>query len=125
MELSKKDFQKLLQAAILAGRLNELDRIKGFVPSVEVSKRRSILKNQLRELTGEKKEKEEEATININIEIPGGEVKKDKKSLKFSLKDLLSPKKEDEDYDDDVVKVIRGLWPEEDFKLVGKIITEL
>jgi hypothetical protein len=121
MELTQKDFKKCLAAATLVGRIKELDRIEPYISSDVALRRRANLKKELKELVTGKEEKEEQKTVHISVEIPEG---KKEKSFKLNLGDIFRGKYKD-DNDEPVVRVIKGLWPEEDFKVCGKVISEL
>lgn len=120
MNLTQKDLKKVVKAVELAARIDELDHLAPYVSSDVRLRRKSKLKDQLKELTGEKKEKEE-PTININIEIPEKAEKKEK-SYKFNLKNLFS--KEEKEDDDVVLRIVRGILPEE-VRTIGKLVEEM
>lgn len=125
MYLNQKDLKEVMTIANVAGRINELERIEPYVSSGLIQKRKAELKRQLRKLIGEK-ENIEEQVVKIEIKTNLPEEKKEEKkknSLTFNLKDLFKGAKLEEE--EPVVRVLRGLFPEEEVVSIGKIIREL
>ena len=124
--LNQKQFEKIAKLVATGARLDELNRLEGYVPSAVISRRKNILRKQVAELKGDKKE--EEQTINIRIEVPTEEkqVTKKEKSYAVTLKNILGGKfNEVEDDDNETLVVLRGLLPVEHQEVIGKIIREL
>jgi hypothetical protein len=127
MTLNQKQLKQLVEISVTAGRLNELNRLEGYVPSATLSRRKSILKNQIRDLLGKEEKKAEEQKITINVDLSGaGETKTEKKEKSFlsTIKDLLSVKEDKDDDNDEFVAVIQQLIPESKIT-IGKVVTEL
>ena len=126
--LNQKQLKRLIDLAAVAGRLDELNRIEGHVPSAFISRRKGILKRQLVDGIDEEKSQDEQ-TINIRIEVPTEEkrVAKKEKSLAINLKNILSGNfgKVEEDDDDDTFVVLSKLLPAEHRSVMGKIVKEL
>jgi len=123
MYLNQKDFKKIAQALELAGRINELERLEPWVPSSHIIKRRSTLIKELKELVDVNDK--EEKIIEIKVELPEQKEKK-KDPFTFNLCDLFKKRvKDDDDDDESVIRVIRGLIPEENRITIGKIIEKL
>lgn len=127
MKINQKDLDKIVNIANLAGRYNELQRLDGRVASALTSRRKSIIKNQLAELLGDKKEKETEDIINIRIEIPNENEKssKEKKETSFSLAKLLGKKFEEDEGDDKIVVSFGDVFDEDTRGIIKKIVTEI
>jgi hypothetical protein len=130
MTLNQKQLKNLVELAATAGRLNELNRLEGYVPSAIISRRKSLLKKQLRELVGKEEKKEEQQTVKISINVPSVEetkVEPKEKSLLSTLKELLSGKPEKKDDDDDnIVVILESLLPKAYEKaVIGKVVTEI
>lgn len=125
MYLNQKDLKEVMTIANVAGRINELERIEPYVSSGLIQKRKAELKRQLRKLIGEKENTEEQVVkIEIKANLPGEKKEEKKKnSLTFNLKDLFKGVKLEEE--EPVVRVLRGLFPEEEVVSIGKIIREL
>jgi len=128
MRINQEDLKKVVTAVGLACRLNELERQSPHIPSGRVSDRKSYLKKQLKKVLGE--DEKDDKVINIEIVVPEGGERSEKKTS-FSLKKLLGGnlnlhREEDKD-EEPVVRIIRGLLPEEeDFPgIFGKIVREL
>jgi len=116
-----------MDVSAIAGRLDELNRLEGYVPSATISRRKSILKKQLANILG-KEESQEEKAVHIRIEIPEEEkVEKKEKSFTLNLKKLLSGKfnEIEENDDDEILVAIKNLLPKEDREVYGKIVREL
>lgn len=125
--LNQKQLKKVMDFSSIAGRLDELKRLEGYVPSSTISRRKNILKKQLAEMIG-KEETKEESTVNIRIEIPEEKkVEKKEKSFSLNLKNLLSGnfKELEEEDDNDVLVAIKSLLPKEDREVIGKVVKEL
>lgn len=125
MYLNQKDLKEIVTIANVTGRINELERIEPYVSSGLIQKRKAELKRQLRKLVGEK-ENTEEQVVKIEIKANLPEEKKEEKKknlLTFNLKDLFKGTKLEEE--EPVVRVLRGLFPEEEVVSIGKIIREL
>lgn len=124
--LNQKQFEKVAKLIAINARLDELNRLEGYVPSAAISRRKSILRKQVSELKGDKKE--EEQTINIRIEVPAEEkqVTKKEKSYAVNLKNILGGKfNKVEDDDDETLIILRNLLPVEHQEVLGKIVREL
>jgi hypothetical protein len=125
--LNQKQLKKVMDFSSIAGRLDELKRLEGYVPSSTISRRKNILKKQLAEMMG-KEETKEESTVNIRIEIPEEKkVEKKEKSFSLNLKNLLSGnfKEIEEEDDNDVLVAIKSILPKEDREVLGTIVKEL
>ena len=125
--LNQKQLKKVMDFSSIAGRLDELKRLEGYVPSSTISRRKNILKKQLAEMMG-KEETKEESTVNIRIEIPEEKkVEKKEKSFSLNLKNLLSGnfKEIEEEDDNDVLVAIKSILPKEDREVFGTIVKEL
>ena len=127
MKINQKDLDKIVNIANLAGRYNELQRLDGRVASALTSRRKSIIKNQLTELLGGKKEKETEDIINIRIEIPNENEKssKETKETSFSLAKLLGKKFDEDEGDDKIVVSFGDVFDEDTRGIIKKIVTEI
>lgn len=124
--LSQKKLKTLIGLAATAGRLDELNRLEGYVPSAVISRRKGILKKQIANAVGKKDE--EERSIQIRIEVPEEEkVTKKEKSFAVNLRNILGGNfsKVEEDDDDDVLVVMKSLLPPQNSAVLGKIVTEL
>ena len=127
LTLNQKQLKKVMDFSSIAGRLDELKRLEGYVPSSTISRRKNILKKQLAEMIG-KEETKEESTVNIRIEIPEEKkVEKKEKSFSLNLKNLLSGnfKEIEEEDDNDVLVAIKSILPKEDREVFGTIVKEL
>lgn len=125
--LNQKQLKKVMDFSSIAGRLDELKRLEGYVPSSTISRRKNILKKQLAEMIG-KEETKEESTVNIRIELPEEKkVEKKEKTFSLNLKNLLSGnfKELEEEDDNDVLVAIKSLLPKEDREVIGKVVKEL
>lgn len=129
MTLNQKQFKNAMKIVAAAARIDELNRLEGYVPSSTISRRKNALKKQVEEILG--KEKKEETEINIRIELPEEKVQKKENSVKFSLKNLLGGAKElsltedDDDSSDELIAVVKGILPVEQRGILGKVVTEL
>lgn len=123
--LNQKQFQNALKASAIAGRLDELNRLEGYVPSSTISRRRNLLKKQAETLFG--KETKEEQVLSIRIELPDEPKKEEKKSFSLNLKELFTGKAFTNSFDEDeeIVSVIRKIIPTEHKAIVGRIVDEL
>jgi len=127
--LNQKQFKDVTKLVALAARLDELNRLEGYLPSALLSRRKGILKKQVETLEGKKDD--EETSINIRIEVPGEGTKVAKKEKSFSLNlgNLLNRKFNEielGDDDDDVFKVVKNLLPPRRRSgILGKVVTEL
>lgn len=127
MTLTQKQLKNVAEVSAIAGRLDELNKLEGYVPSALISRRKSILKGQLKELLGET-EKKEEKTVQIHIEIPeeGRKVKRESINFSSTLKKLLTGNfNEVEDDDDETLVVVKNLLPIESREVIGKVVREL
>lgn len=127
MTLTQKQLKNVAEVSAIAGRLDELNKLEGYVPSALISRRKSILKGQLKELLGET-EKKEEKTVQIHIEIPeeGRKVKRESTNFSSTLKKLLTGNfNEVEDDDDETLVVVKNLLPIESREVIGKVVREL
>ena len=125
--LNQKQLKKVMDFSSIAGRLDELKRLEGYVPSSTISRRKNILKKQLAEMIG-KEETKEESTVSIRIEIPEEKkVEKKEKNFSLNLKNLLSGnfKEIEEEDDNDVLVAIKSILPKEDREVLGTIVKEL
>lgn len=125
--ISQKQLEKAAKLIAAGARLNELNRLEGYVPSALTSKRKAMLKALIAGLSGKKEKTEEQREVHIRIEVPEEktQVVKKEKSFTLSLKDILAGKfNEVEDNDDDTLTVLSGLLPEAGITF-GKIIREL
>jgi uncharacterized alpha/beta hydrolase family protein len=127
LTLNQKELKKVLTLTALAGRLDELNRLEGYVPSAVISRRKSLLKSQVKELTNEKKKEEETVHIQINVTGEEPKVEKKEKSFSLNLKNILSGnfKEVKEEEDDDILVTIKNLLPAEQQTVIGKIVREL
>lgn len=122
MTLNQKDLKKIAKAVEITSRIKELELQSPYLPSVVVLKRKAALKKQLRELINGKEEVEEQK-INIKIELP--ETEKKEKSFSINLGNLFSGKVKETEDDEPIVRVVRGLFPEEELTSLGKFVQEL
>jgi|GEM_PF-4524537 hypothetical protein len=130
MTINKKQLTNLVSLALLAGRYKELENFEGYVPSSSLSRRKGILKKQIRSLNKSfrSNEEQEETVIKFEIEVPEVETKrseKKEKSLRFNLKDLFKKDVLLEEEDNDVFEIISKIVPEENNEVIGKIVREL
>ena len=127
LTLNQKQLKKVMDFSSIAGRLDELKRLEGYVPSSTIFRRKNILKKQLAEMIG-KEETKEESAVHIRIELPEEKkVEKKEKSFSLNLKNLLSGnfKEIEEEDDNDVLVAIKSLLPKEDREVIGKVVKEL
>lgn len=130
MTINKKQLNNLVALALLAGRYSELENFEGYVPSSSLSRRKGILKKQIRTLVNglKSKEEQEETVVKFEIEIPELETKKSEKkekSFRLSLKDLFRKSSLIEEDDDDAFEIISKLVPEEETEIIGRVVREL
>ena len=124
LTLNQKQLKKIMSISATAGRLDELNKLEGYVPSATISRRKSMLKKQLQELIG--KEEKEEHVINIRIDVPEERTTKKEKSFAVSLKNILSGKfNEVEEDDDETFVSFKELLPVEARTVIGKVVKEL
>ena len=127
--LSQKELKNLIELAAIAGRLDELNRLEGYVPSASISRRKGILKGQLTKLTGKTEKRDDEQVVNIRIEVPTEErqVTRKEKSFAVNLKNILSGRfnEVETEEDDDALIVMKKLLPVEHQVVLGKIVREL
>ena len=128
LTLNQKQLKKVMDLSSIAGRLDELNRLEGYVPSSTISRRKNILKKQLAEMT-DKKDEKDETSINIRIELPdeSPKVEKKEKSFSLNLKKLLSGdfKGIEDEEEENVLVAIKSLLPKEDREVFGKVVREL
>ena len=128
--LTNKQFNKLAKVIATAARLSEVKQFEGYVPSAVTSKRKRMLRAQLGKLTDQATtKKDEETTVNIRVEIPeGGKAEKKEKSFKLNVGNLLKGRfnEVEVDDDDDIMNIVKGLFPKEHNSILGgKVVTEL
>lgn len=128
LTLNQKQLKKIMDISAIAGRLDELNKLEGYVPSATISRRKGILKKQLANLVGTEK-KEEDTVINIRIDTNAleGKVAKKEQSFATTIKNVLAGKfneVENED-DDDTLVVLKSFLPVESHSVLGKVVREL
>lgn len=127
VNLSQKEFNRLVEVVATAARLSEIQRWEGFVPSSALARRKRTLRAQLSKVSD--KEEKEETTVNLRIEIPEGKaVTKKEKSFAVNVGNILKGKfnEVNDDDEDNIFTIVKAILPKGYNSLLGgKIVTEL
>jgi len=65
--LTKKEAKRLIEIAVLFGRIDELERQQANIPQTFALARKTVLERQLKELLNQGQEEQEEIQINITV----------------------------------------------------------
>ena len=129
--LKSKQAKAIAEALLNTGRLEELKRFEGRIPSGEYRKRSSYLRDKIEsslDLFEEKKEEKADEKLQIRVVVNGDDLKntEKKKSVLTRLKELSFFEEDDEEQD--TVSVIKQLFSKrvvENNPIVGRIVDEL